>query len=76
MSTKLSDEYRQMVNKDRKKVSTAAKEFLIELGNDKELQKSTYRQFRFKLLKGNYRSQREKELILQILDQLKKIFEA
>ena len=72
----ISNDYRQMVNQDRKKISTAAKQFLVELGNDKELQKSTYRQFRFKLLKGNYRSQREKELILQILDQLKKVFEA
>ena len=72
----ISNDYRQMVKNDRKKVSTAAKQFLVELGNDRDLQKSTYRQFRFKLLKGNYRSQREKDLILQILDQLKKVFEA
>ena len=72
----ISNDYRQMVNKDRKKISTAAKRFLIELGNNRELQKSTYRQFRFRLLNGNYRSQREKELILQVLDNLKKVFEA
>ena len=72
----ISNDYRQMVKNDRKKVSTAAKQILIELGNNRELQKSTYRQFRFRLLNGNYRSHREKELILQILDQLKKVFEA
>ena len=72
----ISNDYRQMVNKDRKKISTAAKQFLVELGDNRELKKSTYRQFRFRLLNGNYRSQREKDLILQILDQLKKVFEA
>ena len=68
--------YRQMLAVERQKASDGALKFIGELGNDRELQENTYRRFRFKLLNGDYRSKREKQLLLRVIDELKKVLES
>lgn len=71
-----SDVYRQMVSDRKKGIEASAQEFLRELGEDRTVQENTLRQFKFRLLNGNYRSARERELLLKVVDNLKKILES
>ncbi|MCG8027574.1 MAG: hypothetical protein N0E59_00800 [Candidatus Thiodiazotropha taylori] len=70
------DAYRKMVSDERQKISDGAKEFMDKIGDDKAVMENTYRTFRFRLLNGNYRSKREKDLLLRLVSELKKVLES